>query len=361
MIPLIAVALASQQPINVDGSLVSPRNLLVKIAGPAKDLIRKQLGLNIEKEFKEIGYVLVQAPAGELQLTKSKLKMVSGVEAVEFDRVARVAYEPNDPYFPYQWNLPAMNLPDAWGLSLGTTPTTVAVIDTGVDYTHEDLVNNVWTNPGEVASNGIDDDGNGYVDDVHGYDFAYNDGEPNDNYGHGTACASIVAATPDNAIGLSGVAPMARIMGVKAALDSGYFYDSATVPAYLYAANNGARIFSCSFYADGVSQAEHEAIRYAVSKGVLPIVAAGNDYSIYPFYPGAYEEVIGVAALRDAGGGNVLKSSFSNYGSWVDVSAPGSGIFVAGSGGGYWSGLRLSQYSRRCGASLERQAVRDRG
>lgn len=341
MIPLIAVALASQQPISVDGNLVNSRNLLVKVAGPAKELLRKQLGLTVKKEFKEIGYVLVEAPAGELQLTRNKVRMVSGVQAVQFDRVAKVAYEPNDPLFPNQWNLPAMNVPDAWTLSLGNTPTTVAVIDTGVDYSHEDLANNVWTNTAEIPGNDIDDDNNGYIDDVHGYDFAYGDSEPNDNYGHGTACASIVAATQDNALGITGVAPMARIMCVKAALDSGYFYDSATVPAYIYAANNGAKIFSCSFYADSVSQAEHEAIRYAVGKGVLPIVAAGNEYSVIPFYPGAYEESIGVAALKNTGGG-VAKSGFSNYGSWVDVAAPGSGIYVAGSGGGYWSGSGTS-------------------
>lgn len=342
MVTLIALALASQQPdltpISLHGEQVNPRNLLVKISDPQSKHLLRRSGLDIVREIPEIGYVVVRAPEGMLQATKTKVREMPGIERVEFDRVAKLAYEPNDPLFSAQWGLPFMHVPQAWDISRGSTPITVAVIDTGVDMTATDLVDNLWTNTGEIPDNNIDDDGNGYVDDVHGYDFAYSDSDPSDDYGHGTACSTIIASTQDNNFGMTGVAPMSRVMCLKAALTSGYFYDSATVPAYLYAVNNGARIFSCSFYADGVSQAEHDAIRYAVSKGVLPIVAAANENSVIPQYPGAYDEVIGVAAVRQVGD-SVEKASFSNFGSWVDVSAPGVGIevlwngsYVAGNG-----------------------------
>jgi hypothetical protein len=345
MITFLALAAvlrpANLSPVEVDGHKVHPRNLLIKVDNPASlKRLEKETGIEIVKEIPRIGYYVVRAPEGYLQATRSKARNTVGVEHVEFDRVARVAYEPNDPYFPLQWSLPSMGVPAAWEVSRGNTPVTVAVIDTGVDYSQPDLANNIWTNTNEIAANGIDDDANGYIDDVHGYDFTYGDSEPDDVYGHGTACSSIIAATQDNNEGLSGVAPMARIMCIKASLDSGLFYDSATVPAYIYAADNGAKIFSCSFYADGVSQAEHDAIRYAHSKGVLTIVAAANENTVIPHYPAAYDEVVAVAAVAQSGP-DVVKAGFSNFGSWVDVSAPGVGIHVIW-GGAYISGSGTS-------------------
>src|SRR6185295_7407802 len=163
----------------------------------------------------------------------------------------------------------------AWDTLKGAPTVRVAVMDTGLDYTHPDLAANVWTNPGEIPSNGIDDDSNGYIDDVHGYDFAYNDSDPNDNFGHGTSCAGLVAARQDNGIGVTGVAPLCQLVGVKAALDSGYFYDSANVPALLYCADMGFQVISMSFYSDGVTPAEGDAINYCWNHGVLPVAAAG--------------------------------------------------------------------------------------
>ncbi|HZH98919.1 MAG TPA: S8 family peptidase, partial [Fimbriimonadaceae bacterium] len=238
---------------------------------------------------------------------------------------------PNDPKWPDQWHMRQIKADQAWDRSFGSNQITVAVMDTGVNTAHEDLAANIWVNTGEIAGNGIDDDGNGYIDDRNGYDFAYSDPIPNDVNGHGTACAGLVAAAQDNSLGGSGVAPRAKIMALKSSIDSGYFYDSANVPAYLYAADNGAKVLSMSFYSDRVSHAERQAIDYCWSRGVLPVAAAGNDNTVYSYYPAAYENTLSVAATTQ----NDSMAGFSNRGSWVDVAAPGTGLTTTSAGGGY--------------------------
>jgi hypothetical protein len=257
-----------------------------------------------------------------------------GISRVEYDRAARPAYTPNDPKWPDMWHARTIKADLAWDLSFGSNAITVAVIDTGLNP-HEDLNANMWVNPGEIAGNSVDDDGNGYVDDINGYDFAYGDPIPNDVNGHGTACAGLTAAVQDNALGVTGVAPRAKLMGLKAAIDSGYFYDSANIGCYMYAQEMGAKVLTCSFFSDRVSQAERDAIDYVWSQGVLPVVAAGNASSVVPFYPGAYENVIGVAAT-DQGD---ARAGFSNFGSWVDVACPGVSLRTTSAGGGYTDGF----------------------
>lgn len=265
-------------------------------------------------------------------MARSSLK--SAFESVEYDRGARLAYNPNDANWPQMWHFQTINAHLAWDLSFGS-PVKVAVIDTGLNYNHPDLAANVWTNPGEIAGNGLDDDGNGYADDIHGYDFAYMDAEPDDVYGHGTPCAGLVGAVQDNTIGVTGVAPNARIIGIKACIDSGYLYDSFLIPSYIYAANMGARVFSMSYYSDRVSVGEKTAMDYAVAHGVLPIAAAGNDNSGIPYYPSGYENVVAVGALD--GGSN--RAGFSNFGTHVDVAAPGVSLWAPTASGGYTSGF----------------------
>lgn len=262
--------------------------------------------------------------------TRDALSRVPGVIRVDFDRSARPAYMPNDPLWPQLWHFRTIKADLAWDTSKGI-PVTVAVIDTGLNRNHEDLAANVWVNPGEIPNNGIDDDNNGYIDDVNGWDFAYNDNNADDVYGHGTPCAGIVAAVQDNGIGMTGVAPRAKIMGLKACLDEGYLYDSFLIPAYVYAANMGAHVFSMSYFSDRVSAAERDAMDYAVGLGVLPVAAAGNSASSIPHYPGGYLNVLSVAAVDGAS----KRSSFSCFGSWVDVAAPGEGLLATGAGGGY--------------------------
>lgn len=229
-----------------------------------------------------------------------------------------------------------IDAPEAWNISTGEG-FVVAVIDSGVDYTHPDLAANMWTNPGEVPNNGIDDDGNGYVDDVHGYDFANNDGDPMDDNGHGTHVAGTIAAIGNNRQGIVGVAPDAQIMALKflSADGSGSTFDA--IQAVEYAVRMGADITNNSWGGGTFSRALNEAIASAGAAGQLFVAAAGNsgvNIDTSPSFPASYplDAVISVAAStsRDQ------LALFSNYGqAAVDLAAPGSGIYSTLPGGRY--------------------------
>lgn len=337
LVPLFAAQtqMMDLQPVTVDGVLCHPTRLMVKLDDIGRTYDLAQKGYRVIRSFDEIGWAVIETDPGTLLAMRGKLGKEAGVSRVDLDRAARVAYTPNDPKWPDMWHASKIKADLAWDISFGSSDVTLAIIDTGVNTDHEDLVDNVWTNTDEVAGNGIDDDGNGYIDDIHGYDFGYNDPVPNDVNGHGTACAGLAAGVQDNNKGVCGVAPRAKIMALKASIDSGYFYDSNNVGAYLYAADNGARVISCSFFSDRVSQSERDAIDNLWSRGVLPIVAAGNDNTVLPYYPGAYENVVSVAATTDTD----AKAGFSNYGTWVDVACPGVNLRSTSAGGGYTDGF----------------------
>lgn len=330
---LLAVcAVPSDLPVSVDGVLCHPTQLLVKLEDMGDT--RALEGVRVLHTYPQIKLAVVETEPGTLRATRQKLAGEAGVTRVEYDRAARPAYTPNDPKWPDMWHARTIKADLAWDLTFGANTVTVAVIDTGLNP-HEDLNANMWVNPGEIPGNGIDDEGNGFIDDVNGYDFAYGDPIPNDVNGHGTACAGLVAAVQDNSLGVTGVAPRAKLMGLKAAIDSGYFYDSANIGCYLYAQEMGAKVLTCSFFSDRVSQSERDAIDYVWAHGVLPVVASGNASSIVPFYPGAYEKVIGVAATAE----DNLRAGFSNFGSWVDVACPGVNLRTTTASGGYTDGF----------------------
>ena len=201
----------------------------------------------------------------------------------------------------------------------GSSDVVVAVIDTGVDYNHIDLRNNIWVNTGEIPNNGIDDDGNGYVDDYYGYDFVGNDNDPMDDNGHGTHVAGIIAAENNN-IGTVGVAFNCKVMCLKAGNSSGYFNNSDIAEAIQYAYMNGASVINMSFGGSSISLAVEDALENAYNQCVL-VAAAGNDglcnntshSTIHPvgvFYPAALPYVIGVMSTNPAG---TAVSYFSNY------------------------------------------------
>jgi subtilisin family serine protease len=243
-----------------------------------------------------------------------------------------------DPRADEQWALQGdapMGAASAWRQTTGGD-VTVAVIDSGVDLTHPDLVPNLWTNPREIPGNGIDDDGNGYVDDVHGYDFVDNTGNPQDANGHGTHVAGIVAARGGNGIGVAGVAWSARIMAIRV-LDANARGTTTTVAQGIrYAVDNGARIINLSLAGPSPARDLEDAIVYAQQHGVLIVVAAGNDgrdLSVAPTYPAAYPEdnVLGVAATTQDG----VLASVSDFGVGADLAAPGADILSTALGGGY--------------------------
>ncbi|MFN7161300.1 MAG: S8 family serine peptidase [Candidatus Gracilibacteria bacterium] len=241
-----------------------------------------------------------------------------------------------DAFSKYQWYYENLSLKDAWNISTGSPSVVVAVIDSGVNINHEDLNGNIWQNTKEIPGNGLDDDKNGYTDDINGWDFVRNSNSMTPMTSHGTMVASVIAAKKDNGLGLAGVAPNTKIMAlnvmatnVQAGTD--YIDVDATVKAVKYAVDNGAQIINMSF-GGPYNDAFKSVIQYAYDNNVLLVVAAGNegiDLSVQKMSPVcndiAHNEVMGIAAL----GKDFTKSSFSSYGPCIDASLPGSGIIVA--------------------------------
>jgi subtilisin family serine protease/PKD repeat protein len=330
-----------------------PDELLVKfkpgvVAREAESIARGQGALEVH-EFRRPrrlqaapidAWRLIRLGKGaDLRKVRAALLRNPRVEAVEYNDEVRVALTPNDPRYPELWGLnnigqtggrvdADLDAPEAWDVQTGSQNVVVAVIDTGVDYTHPDLAANIWTNPGEIPGNGIDDDGNGYVDDVHGYDFCNADNDPRDDHGHGTHVAGTIAAVGNNGVGVTGVSWSARIMAVKFLCAGGSGTTSAAISAVLYAADMDAKVMNNSWGGGGFNTALLDAITTADQAGALFVAAAGNngaDNDLTPHYPSSYEapNVLAVAAtdLNDA------RAFFSNYGATsVHLGAPGASI-----------------------------------
>ncbi|MDW8320316.1 MAG: S8 family serine peptidase [Armatimonadota bacterium] len=310
--------------------LAAPDRIIVRFPHAMARHAAEQLGYNAVRDIPQLGYTVLKVPYGQVDETIAHLKAKGLVREAFPDRAYRMAYLPNDPLVPRQWNLFKMNVPAAWDVTQGSPEVVVAVLDTGVDYNHLELAPNVWRNPGEIPANGVDDDSNGFVDDDLGWDFAYGDRDPMDDHGHGTACAGIIAAVGDNGQQMAGVAYRCRVMCVKIGLSNGYSYDSMFAPGVVYAADMGAKVQSISYFSDDLTPLLRAAVDYAWSKGCLVIAAAGNFDEPFPIYPAGYDKAVAVAATTSAD----RKASFSTFGSWVDVSAPGVGIMATTWGGG---------------------------
>ncbi len=277
----------------------------------------KQLALKINElsQMKDVEYIVKN---GEFELIET------------FNSV-------DDPSFDDQWSMEIVNASEAWDTTVGSRDIVVAVIDSGVDITHEDLKANIYTNEGEIPDNDIDDDDNGFVDDVHGWDFKEDDNNPDDvtgsaNPGHGTHCAGIVGAVGNNGLGISGMSQQVSIMPLRFVDESGRGDFMAAAKAIDYAVDNGAHIISASWGAAiGESTAKPiiEAIERAYEKGILFVAAAANDgknndkRSMMPANANV-PNVISVAATTDSD----KKASWSNFGKAnVSLAAPGEDIY----------------------------------
>jgi subtilisin family serine protease len=243
------------------------------------------------------------------------------------------------------WNLNAINAPEVWARGYTGSGVVVAVIDTGVDYTHTELVNNMWVNSGEIAGNGRDDDGNGYVDDYRGWDFASNDNNPLDQNGHGTHVAGTVAAAR-NGVGSTGVAYGARIMPVQVLTAAGWGTYEAVAAGIRYAVNNGADIINLSL-GGGYSSVVASALSYANQMGVFVVAAAGNSAASAPGYPARHSAEMSNVLSVGAHTSSSTFSSFSNYvgtSGAVQIDAPGSGVYSTVPGYGYaiYSGTSMA-------------------
>ena len=328
--------------------------------------LRQQSPQEVTSEFKNI-VILTARDGVDISAMQAEYEKLPYVEYAEPDYLAEFfvnpatdGYEsPNDSLYPQQWGLNNTGqshyhilrldgpnndqLITVNGLSGAdihadevfqnppdnTESVIVAIIDTGADMLHPDLAENIWVNPREISENGLDDDNNGYVDDVHGWDFCGNggfgstetggDNDPTDQYGHGTHCSGIVAGVTNNLIGIAGIIGKCKIMPLK--------IDPLPLTTYIagaliYAADNGADVVNMSFGFTFRSHLIEEALNYASSKGVILCTAAGNDFTEQINYPAGYQPIIAVGASTDSD----QVASFSTYGNHIDVVAPGHSI-----------------------------------
>jgi len=280
----------------------------------------------------------------------------SSVEYAEPNHVYHAYALPNDAKYTLQWAHQVIQSEPAWDVETGSPDIAIAIVDTGVDWDHPDLAANIWNNTDEILD-GKDNDGNGYIDDVRGYDFVdtaspvypgedgtIRDNDPMDFYGHGTHCSGIAAAVTNNSIGVAGVCWNCKIMPVRAGYKdeygNGVLEADDIAVAIEYAADNNASVISMSWGGYGISKAIKEAIDYAYAKGVVLIAAAGNSDIHLKSYPAGFDNVIAVAAtdIGDA------KAGFSNYGSWIDIAAPGVDVLSTMFNDTYasWSGTSMS-------------------
>jgi subtilisin family serine protease len=252
----------------------------------------------------------------------------------------RLDVVPNDPMFPQQWHLTnsaaAVHAQQGWARSTGSPGVLVAIIDTGVDVSHEDLAANIWTNPGEVAGNGLDDDGDGFIDDVHGWDFGDGDADPSptpffdaatgiDVGWHGTFVAGLAAAATDNATGISGIAWHCRILPLKVTTTAGDIPLSAVSAAVDYAVARHVKVINMSLgTSDSTAVSVFQPlVNEAVNADIVVVAAAGNDGTDQPQYPAACDSVLAVASTNASN----VRSSWSNWGYYVDLCAPGEGMW----------------------------------
>ena len=298
------------------------------------------------------GMVLARSSGASLSAVRDYLSTNVNVASFERDAVGQVTAVPNDSQYSQLWGMNAIDAPDAWNISTGSSKVVVAVIDTGVDYNDRDLAANIWTNPGETSGNSADDDHNGFVDDVHGYNFVANNGDPMDDNSHGTHVSGTIGAVGNNSQGVAGVNWSCSIMPLKFLSSDGTGYLSDAIRAINYVTMErtqygvNVRVINCSWGGGEYSAALESAIRASGDAGILFVAAAGNSATnndTTPEYPANYtpSNVISVAAVTKT---NSL-ASFSNYGATtVDIAAPGVSIYSTIPGNRYaiYSGTSMA-------------------
>lgn len=283
------------------------------------------------------GWVRVTLPQTQAARSIAELTRDPNVIAAQEDGYVHAVIEPDDTYWGQQWGPQKIGAPYAWEITTGDSSVIVAVIDTGADLAHGDLADRLWANAREVPGNGLDDDGNGQIDDIHGWQFGhdalgtpYESNDVNDDHGHGTHVTGIIAAHGNNGQGIAGIAWDCRVMIVKVLDQNGDGYYSDVANGLVYATDNGAHIANLSLGGPDKSPIMEDAIAYANARDTMVIAAAGNAGSAV-LYPAAYPGAVAVAATDQ----NDQRLWFSCYGPEVDLSAPGSSIYSTCMGNGY--------------------------
>jgi subtilisin family serine protease len=342
------VALASEPP----PAAFAPGRVIIKYSPDAtaddKAAIRADLGGTLIKTLDLIDAEVLDVQNYSVGGAVERYMVDDHIAYIEPDYIVTVFETPDDPMFDQLWGLDNtgqtggtagadIDALRAWDVFTGSEDVVVVVIDTGTDYTHPDIAANAWTNPGEIPGNGIDDDGNGFIDDIHGWDFYNDDSNPMDDHGHGTHCAGTIGAVGNNGIGVVGVNWTVKIMACKFLSSGGSGSTSDAIDAITYATMMGVDVMSNSWGGGGYSEALEDAIQAAYDAGIMFVAAAGNssqNTDTYPHYPSSYTtgNVVSVAATDHNDG----LASFSNYGLVsVDLGAPGDDIYSTFPGNSY--------------------------
>ena len=332
------------KPAYLEGEVLVKFNSRVAAAGvgllAAKLAVDEIHEFRILSQLRHSAYFLLRSGSRSTDVLLAEMLANPDVEAASPNYRRSWQRLPNDPKFSKLWGMKKIGAADAWDKNIGSPDVVLAVLDSGVDYRHEDLAANMWRNPGEIAGNGIDDDANGFVDDVYGYDFAADsngaqDSDPMDIDSHGSHVAGTMAAVGNNGIGVCGINWNARIMALKGFRPDMHIYDSDCIEAIEYAVlmkkDYGINLvaINASFGGGGSNPLQKDAIAEAGNQGIAFVCAAGNegaDSDATPFYPAAYDlpNIISVAATD----GNDHLADFSNFGAIsVDIAAPGTEIF----------------------------------
>ena len=374
LIVLIALILVSADLVAYSPQKVAADDLPVRegpplLPGPEEEYVPDQVIVKFkpgtptqakERLNKSLGTSVIHiSPRGRFKVLKiAEEKTVAAmvdiysrqaiVEYAEPNYIRYATWSPDDTRYSYQWHFDQINLEAAWDLDTtapnygGDSSVIVAILDTGVAYETYDVYQicpdlnsfTFWTNSGETAGNSIDDDGNGYVDDIHGWDFVNSDAHPNDDNNHGTHVCGTIAQSTNNAFGVAGIAFNTTIMPLKV-LPGGIAEEADGI---YYAADNGAKIINMSLGGAGTSNTERDALAYAHSAGVTIIAAAGNTGHTTNTveYPAAYDDyVIAVGATSY----NQTRSYYSTYGSYLDIAAPGGDLTADENDDGYADGV----------------------
>jgi thermitase len=318
-----------------------PGQLLIKFnatSPAAAATLAAQTGLAVQDTIPQLGIAVLAMPeAGtnaELAATAAALEASPAVEWAEPNYTFTLDATPNDPDYltnqaPY---LNRLEMPAAWDYTTGHSDIIIAVLDTGVSTDHPDLTSGIWTNSKEFSGyGGIDDDGNGFIDDVHGWNFPDGNNQIYDDYGHGTHVAGIAAARINNGVGIAGMAGGATIMPVDVFNYAIGTYEDL-IRAIIYATDNGADVINMSLGASSYSRGEQMAVDYAWSHNVVVVAAAGNTGQETYHYPAAHANVIAVAATSATDS----LCGFSTRGNFVDVAAPGCSVWSSVPGGYGW-------------------------
>ena len=295
-------------------------------------------------------YVLTYDSPYTPEAVTKKLSKLKDVEWVEPYYIYKTTLEPNDPRYQdgTQWYLDSISVSKAWDITTGSEDIIIAIIDTGVDWDHPDLAANIWNNEDEIAGNGIDDDNNGYIDDIRGWDFGGTDGTPDNNPEeddptHGTEVAGFASAVTNNGIGIAGIGYRCKLMAVKVSQANLGRTNIVYGPEGIaYAAEKGAKVINCSWGGAPYSNYLQSVINYATSLGALVISSADNDNSNEPTYPSSYYNVLSVGGIDS----NNVKYNASNYGATVDLVAPATGgMYTTQQNDTYITGKSGTSYS----------------